>query len=185
MAPVTDVEGHLKLLAGPDAERRATPRGTSPEARGSHRGRCRPRPAASHRRRSPSSQRNHGELLVDFRIEVTRRGPRGDGSGAWRPPAGARRDVRCRARADGRPSSPPRWSGARWPRHRVAVLSPSSARSIGPRRTPSRQADLLTQATAATGLVAAAWGVVDAGDAAPVTSDAVAYAAVAARELGR
>jgi hypothetical protein len=179
MAPVTDVEAHLKLLAGPApnaelAEQAALKIAVLSRALPAPSGGVTPEEIAEFKR-------DHAEQLVDFRIEVTRRALEATAAApAARQELAETYGAELGRMADELAASMER---RRWPRiGRGALAGLGGALATA---DAVATGGLLTQATAATGLVAAAWGAIDTRDAAPVTTDAVAYAAIAARELGR
>jgi hypothetical protein len=179
MAPVTDVEDHLKLLVGPEsngglAERTALKVAVLSRALPAPEGGVPPEELADFKR-------EHAELLVRFRIEVTRKALE-----ATAAAPGARQELAEAYGADlGRMAEDIAASmeGRRWSRVGRGTLAVLGGALITADAVTT--GGLLTQAAAATGLVGAAWGAIDPEDAAPVTKDAVAYAAVAARDLGR
>jgi hypothetical protein len=179
MAPVTDVEDHLNLLLGPEpngglAERTALKVAVLSRALPAPAGGVAPEEIADFKR-------EHAEELVRFRVEVTRRALE-----ATAVAPGARQELAEVYGADLRRMAEEiaaSMEGRRWPRIGRGALAVLGGALVTADAVTTGGA--LTQAAAATGLVGAAWGAIDPEDAAPVTKDAVAYAAVAARELGR
>jgi hypothetical protein len=179
MAPITDTENYLSLLLPPAPE-------VCPAAKAALKvavlSRALPAPAGGVAPEEIADfKREYAQLLVRFRVAVTQKALE-----ATRAAPGARIEL---AEAHGAELGQMaeeiaasmerrRWRGIG--RGALAVLGAVFATADA-----VFSGSALSQASAGADLAAAAWGAIDPENVAPVRSDAVAYAAVAAREIGR